>query len=344
MSDVTPSVKPLVVIDPREMPAQFNEFGEPILFPPEYSRRFARYRVGIRFLDKLVGGIPNDPKAIEGWIATRMMITDADAQFAMVVQTLRETGVDIPENASMEEVQEAVRQVADTTHACGFKSDKRGGPYLESRCLKAFLKEVINILYAGNRWGATKKGPKSWAAERAFIWPDRLYVGNRPQGMLDLADDEVTAKFAKEERNGADGKLLFTGHTSGPKGPVSTLTYYQYVYRARLEFDVMVADDGINMDTWREILEHGQQNGLGTLRSQGHGRFQVVRFERVPDGEPMLDGSESMDGERRALAEMAAVEQRLKNEELAKANERADRKAAKVGNGQVVTAKEAVEV
>lgn len=338
---MTDGIKPIVDINPQDRPAQYNEFGEPILFPPEYSRRFARYRVGIRFLDKLVGGIPNDPKAIEGWIATRMMITDADAQFDMVVKTLQETGIDVPDNATREEVMEAVAQVADTTHACGFKSDKRGGAYLESRCLKAFLKEVINILYAGGRWGPTKKGPKSWAAERAFIWPDRLYLGNRPQGMLDMADDEVTAKFQKAERNGSDGRLLFTGHTTGPKGPVSTLTYYQFVHRTRMEFDVMVADDGIDMDTWREILEHGQQNGLGTLRSQGHGRFQVVRFERVPDGEPMLDGSESMDGERRALAEMAAVEQRLKNEELFKASQRVERKAAKVGNGQVV---EPVEV
>lgn len=284
-----------------ERVAQFNEFGEPILYPQEWSRRFTTYRVGIRMRDKLVGGIPNDPQAIEGWIATRMMITDEQAQLDMVAQTLRETGIPVPENATRDEIRAAAAEVAETTHACGFKFDQVGA-YLESRCVKAMFKEATNILFAGSRWGPTKKGPKSFVAERAFPWPDRIYLGNRPKGMLETQDDEVAAKFAKaesnghknplqRERSGADGRLLFTGHTTGPKGPVSTLTYYQYVEQARLDFDIMVCDDSIEPEHFQEILEHCQENGLGTLRSQGHGRFNVVNFQRLEKGVPLLGGT-----------------------------------------------------
>lgn len=117
---------------------QVNDFGESILFPREHSRRFTVYRVGIRMNDKLVGGIPNDPKAIEGWIATRMMISDEQAQLDMVAQTLRETGIPVPENATRDEIRAAAEEVAETTHACGFKSDQVGA-YLESRCVKAMI-------------------------------------------------------------------------------------------------------------------------------------------------------------------------------------------------------------
>lgn len=179
-------------------------------------------------------------------------------------------------------------------------------------------KECVNILFAGNRWGPTKKGPKSFTAERVFPWPDRIYLGNRPKGMLDTQDDEVAAKFAKSngnghgtglampERNGADGRLLFTGHTTGPKGPVSTLTYYQYVERVRLDFDLLVCDDSIEPEHWQEILEHAQDNGLGTLRSQGHGRFTVVQFEKLPKGTPLLGNTSYADGTAMAAAVVQA--------------------------------------
>lgn len=261
------------------------------LYPRSESKRFTVYRVGLRMLDKLVGGVPNDPNAIEGWIKSRTLITDEAEQADLMVRTLRDLGVPIPQEATREEVAEAAREVAATTHAVGFKRDERGA-YLESRCVKAGIKECVNILYAGERWGKTSKGPKSYAAERIFAWPDRLYLDDRPSAMIAIEDPETAAKFAREGMgpNLGDGRLLFTGHTSGPKGPVSTLTYYQYVTKVRIEFDLLVCDDCIKAEHWREIFEHFQDNGLGTLRSQGHGRFSVVRFEKLLHGTPLLGG------------------------------------------------------
>ena len=49
---------------------------------------------------------------------------------------------------------------------------------------EAALKESVHILYAGDRWGKTKKGPKSFVAERVFLEGDRIYLGNSVRGLV----------------------------------------------------------------------------------------------------------------------------------------------------------------
>jgi len=158
-------------------------------------------------------------------------------------------------NALIEAVAPAVAEEKQTN---GFKLDE-SGLYLEARIIKSAIKENVNIRFASQRWGPTKKGPKSFAAERVFIDPARIY--------LDRAEP--------------DGLELFLGHVSGPRGPQSTLTYYEYVEGPRISFEVSVEDDCIKPEWWAEIWQSMQRNGLGALRSQGHGQFDIVRWERV---------------------------------------------------------------
>ena len=71
------------------------------------------------------------------------------------------------------------------------------------------------------------------------------------------------------------------GHISGPAGPRSTLGNYEYVLQPVIAFRVLVLRDCIEADHWRDIWCLAQENGFGTLRSQGYGRFDVVEWERV---------------------------------------------------------------
>jgi hypothetical protein len=81
-----------------------------------------------------------------------------------------------------------------------------------------------------------------------------------------------------------DGVVTVVGHPSGPGGPRSTLSSYEYVTQAVITFRVLVLHDCVLEDQWRDIWSHAQENGLGTLRSQGYGRFDVVEWERLLPG------------------------------------------------------------
>lgn len=221
---------------------------------------FTTYRAELKFRDKLMGGTPKDPKIIEGWLRSKAGIQDTEEVREAMLRTLIELGADnISSQSSFDELVEASQALAAQKQTNGFKVCPDGGLYIESRQVKAMLKEATNILYAGERWGRTKKGPKSYLAERVFVNPDKIMLG-APQ---------------------ASGIDLFIGHTTGPKGPQSNLTYIEYVSQPTLTFDVMVAEDAIGHKHWPQLWVLAQENGLGALRSQGFGRFDIVLWERI---------------------------------------------------------------
>lgn len=205
-----------------------------------------------------MGGTPRNPQVIEGWLRSKTGVTDEEEIQAMMRRTMVELGTWKPD-MSPDEIAEASRQVAALKETTGFKVDAEGGLYLEQRQIKAALKESTNVLYAGDRWGATKKGPKQFLTERVFVSPDHIWLG----------------------RMEPDGVDMVIGHIIGPQGPRSTLGYHEYVERAVLDFDVLVARDSILEEWWIDIWTHMEENGLGALRSQGHGRFDLLKWEQV---------------------------------------------------------------
>lgn len=228
----------------------------------ESSTLFTRYACRLELRHKLIGGTPKDPRLIEAWIRTKMGIEKQEELRTLTLRTLLETGVDLPQAATFEEMEEAVQSVAGVKQTVGFKQNA-GGLYIESRTIKAMLKEVTNILFAGTLWGKNGsyrgKGPKSFLAERVFVNPDAI--------ALDRLDP--------------DGIEMFVGHITDKLGPRSTLTYYEYVERPVLEFECLVARDAVPHEAWPDLWSLAEENGIGALRSQGFGRFDVTAFARV---------------------------------------------------------------
>ena len=218
--------------------------------------------VQIALRDRIMGGIPRDPKVIEGWLRSKAGITADEELRVATVRTLRDLGVEVAEGATYEQMREASAELAATLKTNCFKRGADGGLYIESRIVKAMIKESVAILYPGggaNKWGPTKKAPRGLTAERVFISPDRIDLGvGEPSGVQ-----------------------LFVGHPSGPSGNKPNLTYYEYVEQPVIDFEVMVAEDEIKPEQCAMIWTHAEENGLGTLRSQGFGRFDVTRWERV---------------------------------------------------------------
>jgi len=221
--------------------------------PGASSPLFARYRARLSFRDKLLGGIPKDPNLIEAWLRAKAGIDDREELRRVMLQTVAEVGPTRPTDGQVDGIKPPEHLAAKLT--TGFKVGEHG-LYIEARQVKALLKECTNILFGGERWGPTRKGPKSFLAERVFVEPERLYVGvMQPSGLE-----------------------LVVGHHNGPTGPQSTLGYHEYVLQPDLEFSLLVLRDVITPAQWVDLWMLAEQIGLGAVRSQGYGRFQLVAW------------------------------------------------------------------
>jgi hypothetical protein len=136
-------------------------------------------------------------------------------------------------------------------------------------------KESTNILYAGERVGPTKKGARSYLAERVFPTPDTFWL----------------------DRQDPDGIEMVVGHVTGPSGPRSTLGYHEYVRGATVQGHILVARDAIPHEWWPDLWTLMEENGIGALRSQGYGKFDVLAWEQidlltpVPDPDAILNST-----------------------------------------------------
>lgn len=238
------------------------------IFAKEAAEMYARYAVRVEFRGKLVGGIPKDAGLIEGWLRKNMGLTDEQELRRTVVQTLAEEGI-IPESAIPEDdvqitddvythIKTLAEKVAGEQHTTGFKQNGHG-LYLESRAVKAMLKENTNICFGNERWGPTRKSAKGFLAERVFVYPDEILLG----------------------RTEPDGTERFIGHITDQSGRRSTLGYHEYAEKPVLEFEVEVLDDAIKTKDWPRIWISAERNGLGALRSQGFGMFSVTKWDRI---------------------------------------------------------------
>lgn len=239
------------------------------VFATHREEMFHYNRVKIRFRDRLVGGQPKDPKLVVGWIGKNVGITDEVEMAAKARQHLVEMGVEIGADVvTLDDLFEVAEREAEMKTQ-GFKRDPLGRPYIEARHVKACIKECVNILYAGVKWGTTRKGPRSYTAERVFVDPDVIVVG---------AAEDV---FVEQS----------IGHITGPQGPRSTIGLFEYVTGAEVEFVVRELrsqttagqEPALTYDQWARVWTLAQENGLGTMRSQGHGQFDVIEYEREDD-------------------------------------------------------------
>lgn len=246
------------------------------IFTQEAAGLYTTYRARIEVKDRLIGGVPNDPNLVEGWIAANVgAATTEEQRRQLLLASLIERGVPLPENPTFEEVMEAAETVADTVAISGFKRDE-GGLYIESRQIMAMLREGVNVIWqdrpvtlrkvkTGTRAGEDlTKNAKAVFVERVDVDPNRIHL----------------------ERNGApvaeaDGVQLFIGHIEDKKGRRSTLNRHEYVERVGFECEVSVLRDYLSRQDWAELWVHCEKHALGSLRSQDFGKFDVVSWDRL---------------------------------------------------------------
>lgn len=235
---------------------------DPIIGIWDDSALFTRYRVSLAFTGWVMGGVPQKPEIIESWLRQRILGGDEELRISLV-KTLADLEIEVPADATREDIIEAAKKIAATRNGNTFRRDD-DGLFLAAYQVKALLKESTAILFPGgqgegtHKWGVTKKSPRSYLAERVFVDDEAIHL----------------------DRTAPDGTHMQIGQVTGPKGPRSTLTYYDYCDRPRVSFVVSSLQDSIKPEQWRDILLAGQRLGIGALRSMGHGQFRVTGFDK----------------------------------------------------------------
>lgn len=206
--------------------------------------------------NRVVGGVPVDPKLIEGWIGANM----PDVEKAKQAELAAATAAQLP----------ALTEERAGGMWTTFKRNQIG-IYVEGRQVKAMFKESANILRemlikADNKGKGDKAGKsrftnlKSKTAERLFVDDERIYF-------------ERDGQLLKE----VDGNEERPIHVLTPMGPKSALKRYDFVNGpAQLKFKVRFLNDGIiDLELIETLLQHSSVNGFGADRSQGNGLFSA---------------------------------------------------------------------
>ena len=240
---------------------------------------FRTLRVTIKIREKLYAGKPAKLEAAQAMIAARGLEDKLDAlkiadPNAMAAASTKH-GIDehTVEPTTADEVAEAVAAVVKDEGKCEFyRREGHPGIWMPSNNLKAMVKENWSVL------GLRKEivGSRGSLAEGVFVYGvpkpgdpvaerDWIYLGIAPDGV-----DEMVA------------------HTTGPKGPVSSIKRHEYVVKPEITFDLAMGRAAAIIlklpdEKLVDMLVHASEHGTGANRSQGHGKFDIVKIEEVED-------------------------------------------------------------
>lgn len=199
----------------------------------------------------LVGGVPDNPDVIKGWLESK--IKDNPERIQQLIATTM-----VEKNITADE---AVEEVKRKRSVNGFKKDPEKGLYIEGRQLKAALKEAVSVAAAAEKinmtgWGATRKWLTKFLPEHVFVVEERLYLGTHEP--TDILQQFVHARNQ------------------------SSIQYQEYVTDAEFDFTVVTDWDFSDRD-WAMIWTTGERNGLGASRSQGYGTYSVTKWDKQVD-------------------------------------------------------------
>lgn len=218
-----------------------------------------RYLVELH-VGELHGGVPQDPRVVEAWIKSKLQDTD-QRLVRLVQETIEELGFTPEDMADPVKMELAITESAKKG-LNGFKRDRDRGKelYIESRAVKAMLKESANIAFPWNGGKGMKisgKGVKNSFKEHVFVegldHPYRIYLG------------------AKEPTD-ADTRFV-----TGAKGQ-RTIAREEYLEDVVVSFYI-ITDLKMDEEFWARIMLTAEKQGLGASRSQGYGTFTTEKFE-----------------------------------------------------------------
>lgn len=240
------------------------------------------YEVTIQFRHLLVGGVPANPSVIKGWLRARMDLGDEVLQ-EIVDKTLMERFAD--KNPSTDEVLEELLKQEDLVSVNGFKRNENLELCLESRCIKAALREWANSTYPGTDWDGKKEAPGiSKRKGLMSTLEERIFV----PGVL-VSTGVKASELSKEPEQGPAWIEERVKHVQTPQGPKSAISRVEVILRPTITFLFRVHDDFLGLQAWGRIMQRAEDIGLGSDRGRSDGQFDLVSFENMGTNYERLD-------------------------------------------------------
>lgn len=246
---------------------------------------WTRYSVVLEFRNRIVGGIPNDPNLIAGWIGANMPALKEEEKQKLVEATA----------AELPKMTEEKAEGMWTT----FKKDDKG-LFLEGRCVKAMFKESANVLrellISHESKGRDAEAAAAEAAEDVEEEKDDKKSGKKDSRAAAKAKSRFTGLkskvaerlFVEEDKihvKNSEGKFIVapSGNEEKPihimtaQGPRTAIKRFDYINApAVIQFTVRHLNDKIvDLELLKVFFDYASWNGLGADRSQGNGLFSV---------------------------------------------------------------------
>lgn len=191
-----------------------------------------------------------------------------DAAKAMLRARGLEDAIEAVDTSNPEALAAAAAEVVDEGLCEFHRRPEKPGLWFPTNHIKAGVKENWSVL--GYRKQIT--GSRGALAEGLFIHSSAL----RQEETREL--DWISLGSAP------DGVYTAVAHTTGPRGPVSSIKRHEYVIRPTITFVIVVAHkvtEKIPDQEFADMLVHFGEHGLGACRSQGFGRFDVLRVREI---------------------------------------------------------------
>jgi len=141
-----------------------------------------------------------------------------------------------------------------------FKSDAKGF-YIEERLIRAMLREAAQTTGL-----LSKYGMRDLLAHGMFTGPDKIHLLRGNDNIIE-EDGTTVACGAGTEITEEDA-----------------LKRHMYVERPRISFTMFVtkvSPQAIDEEVLHTLFQVAQEIGLGADRSQGEGKFDLTKFERL---------------------------------------------------------------
>jgi len=261
------------------------------LIDKSYSENMNRFLCELEFNEYVLGPMPKNEEVMRQWLETK---------FRREAKTAQKNGCPVPTpeqvkelidqqvaeviNKTLDQVIDDAEDVASTT----FYYDEKGY-YLRSISIKACLRDIVTTL----GYTRSKQGCRQNLQHISDVWlvdadGNRIVEGH--------ATGSERVYFYRVKDNGdeyylsePDEQIQKTARVSDAAGSRSVVKLHDALHKVRMRFELAIVSNllpGRASATLRDkdyarIFAAMQDNGLGACRSQGYGKFKLIRCDKL---------------------------------------------------------------
>ena len=215
------------------------------------------YEVEIEFVKPVVGGIPKSKDVLAAWVESRARKKGKTPEEIQKLIEKIHGEVYISEDELEGEIDKITEKVWLT-----FKAD-REGLYLEDRNIKAMLREAATTMDLFRGSGSTRRKQRFQHGLTIRPYRIRFYRdGKVIKDPEDTQDRPVIIEYW--------GQTMAALRREDLVLPGARMKFYICVYAG--------GDQPIKKEHIEDMMDLAQEMGLGAARSQGFGKFRVVRI------------------------------------------------------------------